>query len=134
MAKPRNSHRPRASSRARVTQYAPMVRTRTSIASGLLNRNIRVATGVRASTAPASRPAAAPNHRFTVAYSTPTQATPISASGTRMLHDDRPNSRTDRPMTHSEAGGLSTVMKLAASLAPKNHAFHDCDPAWAAAE
>ena len=37
-------------------------------------------------------------------------------------------------MTHSAAGGLSTVMKLAASLEPKNSAFQLCDPAWAAAE
>ncbi len=67
MAKPRYSHLPRASSSARVMQYAPNVSTSTSIASGLLNRNISVATGVSASTAPASRPAPAPNQRFTVA-------------------------------------------------------------------
>ncbi len=51
-----------------------------------------------------------------------------------MLHDDRPKTRTDRPITHSEAGGLSTVMKLLASLEPKNSAFQLCEPACAAAE
>ena len=42
-------------------------------------------------------------------------ATPISACGTRIDHDDSPNSRTDSDMTHSEAGGLSTVIELPAS-------------------
>lgn len=51
-----------------------------------------------------------------------------------MLHALSPNSRTDRPISHSEAGGLSTVIALAESREPKNHAFQDCDPAWAAAE
>ena len=100
----------------------------------MLNRNISTATGVRAITAPASSPAAAPNQRLTVRYSTPTDATPISASGTSRLQALSPNSRTDRPITHSAAGGLSTVMKLDESLEPKNSAFQLCDPAWAAAE
>src|ERR1700722_7268839 len=37
-------------------------------------------------------------------------------------------------MTHSEAGVLSTVMKLAASNEPKKKAFQDFVPAWTAAE
>jgi hypothetical protein len=36
-------------------------------------------------------------------------------------------------MAHSDAGGLSTVMALAASEEPKKNAFQDCDPACAAA-
>jgi hypothetical protein len=36
-------------------------------------------------------------------------------------------------MTHSAAGGLSTVMAFAASIDPNSHAFHDCVPAWTAA-
>src|SRR6476619_5061493 len=44
-----------------------------------------------------------------------------------------PNSRTDSPVTHSEAGGLSTVMKFWASSDPKNHADQLCEPAWDAA-
>src|SRR5438876_1201489 len=77
---------------------------------------------------------AGPNQRFTVAYSSATVATPSSACGTRMLHELSPNMRTDRPVTHSAAGVLSTVIELAASEEPKNHAFQLCEPAWAAAE
>ncbi|MDT5150328.1 MAG: hypothetical protein QOI01_2061 [Mycobacterium sp.] len=33
-----------------------------------------------------------------------------------------PNRRTDSPVTHSDPGGLSTVMKSRASSDPKNHA------------
>jgi hypothetical protein len=51
-----------------------------------------------------------------------------------MLHGFSPKSRTDNPMTHREAGGLSTVMELAASEEPKNQAVQSCEPAWAAAE
>jgi hypothetical protein len=58
----------------------------------------------------------------------------MSASGTRMLQEFSPNTRTDRLITHRAAGGLSTVMKLAASLEPKNIAFQFCAPACAAAE
>lgn len=51
-----------------------------------------------------------------------------------MLQELRPKIRTDNPMTHNDAGGLSTVMALAASEEPKNQAAQSCDPAWAAAE
>ena len=51
-----------------------------------------------------------------------------------MLHELRPKMRTDRPMIHNEAGGLSTVIALAASDEPKNQAFQLCEPACAAAE
>ena len=106
----------------------------TSRASGLSKRNISTAIGVSARTAPARRPATAdPVVRRTVPCSRPTDATPISACGTSRLHDDRPNIRMERPITHSEAGVLSTVIELAASEAPKNSAFHDSEPAWAAA-
>ena len=65
--------------------YAAQVSSRTSSASGLLNRNISAATGVSARTSPAMRPAAGPNHRRTAAYSTATVATPSSACGTSRL-------------------------------------------------
>ena len=39
----------------------------------------------------------------------------MSASGTSTDHDERPNSRTDSDRTHSDAGGLSTVIELPAS-------------------
>ena len=51
-----------------------------------------------------------------------------------MLHDESPKTRTDRAIAHSAIGGLSTVIELAASEEPKKNAFHDSDPAWAAAE
>jgi hypothetical protein len=101
----------------------------------LLNRNISVATGVRASTAPASRPALAePVVRRTVAWSSATAATPSSACGTRIAHDDSPNSRTERAIGQRLSGVLSTVIALAASKEPKKNAFHDTEPAWTAAE
>ena len=127
-------HLRRPSSIARNVVYAASVMRSTSSASGLLNLNMSAATGVVAITAPAIRPAAAESLRRTAAYTTATVATPISAWGTRMLQELRPNARTDRPMIQSDAGGLSTVIELAASNDPKNHAFQLCDPACAAAE
>ncbi len=109
----------------------------------MLNLNIRTATGVRAMAAPANSPArwasipspvAGAAARRTARWSSQTVPTPMSASGTRMLHGLRPNSRTESPVTQSAAGGLSTVMELAASEDPKNQAVQSCDPAWAAAE
>ena len=78
-------------------------------------------------TAPAMTAAAGPNDRFTARKRTPTVPTPASASGSRTLHELRPKSRTERPMTIVESGGLSTVMKLAASNEPKNQADQLCD-------
>ncbi len=91
------------------------------------------ATGVTASAAPASSPAPGPNQRRTVAYSSATLATPISASGASNAQLLSPNSRIDRPITHIAAGGLSTVIALPASSDANSHAFHDCEPACAAA-
>src|SRR5579875_3237821 len=102
-------------------------------ASGLLNRNISTATGVSASSAPASRAAVAPNQRRTVAYSSHTAATPMSASGTSIDHDEKPKIRPLSSIGHSEAGGLSTVMLLAESSEPKKKAFQLFVPACTAA-
>ncbi len=99
-----------------------------------MNRNISAATGVRASTAPAIRPAPGLNRRRTAAYTTATAATPISTSGTRIAHESSPKTRTDSSMGHSAAGGLSTVMALPASSEPKKKAFQEVLPAWTAAE
>ena len=85
-------------------------------------------------TAPATSPAAGPNHRRTHPYRSPTVATPIRAWGTSRLQALTPNSRADSPMTHRAAGGLSTVMELAASEDPKRNAFQLWVAAWAAAE
>jgi hypothetical protein len=101
----------------------------------LLKRNISTATGVIARTRPLSSPANGdPVVRRTVAWSRPTAATPSSACGTRMVHDERPNAFTASVIGHSARGVLSTVIELAASEEPKKNAFHDSDPACAAAE
>ncbi len=118
---------------ARTTQYAAATSSSTSNASGLLKRNINAATGVSASAAPAIRPAAGPLVRRTVAYSSATAATPISASGSSIVNGLNPNSLPNRPITHSAAGGLSTVIALPASSDPNSHAFQSCVPACAAA-
>ena len=83
--------------------------------------------------APAISPAAGPNHRRTVAYSTPTAATPSSAWGTSMLQEFKPKTRPDSSIGHSDTGGLSTVMKLLESREPNRNAFQLSVPAWAAA-
>jgi hypothetical protein len=49
-----------------------------------------------------------------------------------MLHEESPNSRADSAMTHSDAGGPSTVTMLPASMAPKRKALQFCDMAWTA--
>ena len=51
-----------------------------------------------------------------------------------MLQELSPNSRTDRSITHSAPGVLSTVMALPESLAPNNIAVQSLEPACAAAE
>ena len=51
-----------------------------------------------------------------------------------MLHELTPKIRAESSMTHRAAGGLSTVMKLAASEEPKKNAFQLLVPAWTAAE
>jgi len=51
-----------------------------------------------------------------------------------MLHEFIPNMRAETAITHSEAGGLSTVMEFPASEEPKNKAFQLVEPACTAAE
>ncbi len=133
-AAPSINHGADALSTARVVAHAPRTSSSTSNASGLLKRNIKAATGVSASTVPASSPEAGPNHRRTVANSIPTAATPSRACGARMLHALTPKTRAEISITHREAGGLSTVIRFAASDEPKNIAFQLCVPACTAAE
>ena len=114
-------------------QYAAATSSSTSNASGLLNRNINAATGVSASAAPAIRPAAGPLVRRTAAYSSATAPTPINACGSSIVNALNPNSRPDNAITHSAAGGLSTVMALPASSEPNSQAVQSCVPACAAA-
>src|SRR5438132_11439182 len=123
----------RARSTERVSAYTAPISTSVSGASGLLNRKISTATGVNARMPPASRPAAGPNQRLTAAYSNATDATPSSACGTRMLHELTPKRRAEMPITHSDAGGLSTVMKFDESNDPKKNAFQLLVDAWTAA-
>ena len=51
-----------------------------------------------------------------------------------MLQAFNPNRRAESSITQRAAGGLSTVMKLAASEEPKKKAFQLFVPAWTAAE
>ena len=127
------SHLVRPFSIARISVYAAAVISRTSSESGLLNRKISTATGVRASTSPAISPAGGPNQRLTAANSSRTEPTPSSACGTSIDHWLKPNIRPDISMTHSEAGVLSTVMKLDWSNEPKKNAFQLLVPASTAA-
>ncbi len=99
----------------------------------MLNRNISAATGVSANTAPAIRPAAGPLQRRTAAYNSATAPTPINACGSSIVNALNPNSLPDNAMTHSAAGGLSTVMALPESSDPNSHAFQSWVPACTAA-
>ncbi len=99
----------------------------------MLKRNINAATGVSASSAPATRPAAWPDQRRTEAYSSATVPTPISACGSSIANEEKPRIRLDSTITHNDAGGLSTVMALPESSEPKSHAFQDSLPALTAA-
>ena len=79
------------------------------------------------------RPAPGPLTRRTAANTTATAATPISACGSSMVNGVKPKSRPDNAITHSAAGGLSTVIALPASSDPNSHAFQSWVPACAAA-
>jgi hypothetical protein len=102
-------------------------------ASGLLNRNMSTATGVSANATAAMWAAMSPAQRRTSRCRIRTDATPASASGSSMLHELKPKRRAESDCTHSAIGGLSTVMKLPASSAPKNIAFQLTEPAFTAA-
>ncbi len=127
-------HRIEPASVARSVAHTARAMSRVSRASGLLKRNISTATGVRAMTSPPSRAAPWPNRRRTVAWTTATVPTPMRTWGSRMANELRPNSRTDRAMTHRAAGGLSTVIALLASKLPQKNADHESAPACTAAE
>ena len=99
----------------------------------MLYRNINAATGVSAKAAPAIRPAAGPLVRRTVAYNSATAPTPINAWGNSIVKALKPNSRPDNAITHSAAGGLSTVMALPESSEPNSQAVQSWVPACAAA-
>src|ERR1700722_14942841 len=128
-----SSHRVEPRSTARTTQYAPATISITSSASGLLKRNINAATGVAASSSPDSSPAPAPNQRLTAACKSATAATPSTTEGISMLALLKPKIRPDSSITHSDAGGLSTVMKFDESSEPKKNAFQLLVPACTAA-
>jgi hypothetical protein len=71
--------------------------------------------------------------RRTVAYTTPTDATPISACGARTVKLENPKGRANATPTQSAAGGLSTVMMFPASSEPNSQALVLWVPAWTAA-
>ncbi len=85
-------------------------------------------------TTPAIVAATGPALRLTIAKRRATAAIPQRASGRRMLHEESPKRRTESPMSIVASGGLSTVMKFAASIEPKNHAVQLCEAAYAAPE
>ena len=101
-------------------------------ASGLLKRNINATTGVSANAAPANRPVRGVVIRATAAYSSATDATPISASGINMLALLNPKIWPDSPITHCDTGGLSTVMKFCVSREPNSSASQFVEPACTA--
>ena len=78
-------------------------------------------------------PAPGPNHRRTAANSSRTEATPSIACGASSDQELNPKTRADSSSTQSDAGVLSTVMKLEESNEPKKNAFHDRVPACTAA-
>ena len=104
-----------------------------SKASGLLYRNMTTATGVTASASAARWAATSPAHLRTSRCRISTDATPATASGSRMLHELKPNTRADNACTQKAAGGLSTVMNDPGSMAPKKNAFQLTVPAFTAA-
>jgi len=87
-----------------------------------LYRAIATHTGVTASASPPTNPANRPKRRRTRSYASPTVATPISACGTSMLHDEKPKIRAVSACTHSASGGLSTVISPLASNEPYRNA------------
>ena len=95
----------------------------------MLERVTATVTGVRASTRAAKRAAVWPAARRTVAWRTPTAATPMSACGRRIDQLEKPKRRAESTGAQSASGGLSTVMKFAASREPKNIAFQLFVPA-----
>jgi hypothetical protein len=94
-------------------------------ASGLLLRNIAVAIGVAAKAMAARWAAVLPRQRRTRWWTMRTDPTPASASGRSIENDEKPRTLANSAWTQSAAGGLSTVMKLPGSMAPKKNAFHD---------
>ncbi len=56
----------------------------------------------------------------------------MRASGISSEALEYPKMRPDRPITHWETGGLSTVMKFDGSMEPKKRASQLFDPAHAA--
>ncbi len=84
-------------------------------------------------TTAATSPDTAPVVRRTTSAASATLATPSSASGSSMLQELKPKTRPESAISHSAAGGLSTVMKLPASKAPKKNAFQLFVPARTAA-
>ena len=102
--------RVRPSASPRTTHHSAATQHSTSSASGLLWREIATLIGVSASTSPATKPAGRPNTRRVRSYVSATAATPMSACGTSMLSDEKPNAFADNACTHSASGGLSTVI------------------------
>jgi hypothetical protein len=98
-------------SSARTAHHTAATQQRISSSSGLLWRATATVIGVTAKARPATVPATRPNGRRVMSYTIATAAMPISASGTRMLSEWKPNTRTDSAWTQKASGGLSTVIR-----------------------
>src|SRR5690242_16327165 len=130
----KTSHRVRPSVTARISAQTAATISKTRSASGLLYRNISVATGVTARSAPAINPAPGPKWRLTITYSSATETTPSSTWGSRIDQVLTPKIRALISIGHNDAGGLSTVIELPASDEPNRNAFQLLVPACTAAE
>ena len=123
-----------------VATTAPTIRV-TSSASGLLNRNISAATGETANSAPAPNAAAfsipVPTWErkpILVEWTMSRTLTPARRTcGRSIENEENPKTRALSAMSHSAAGGLSTVIAFAESSEPKRKASQFSEPAWTAA-
>ena len=123
-----------------VATTAPIIRV-TSSASGLLNRNISAATGETANSAPAPNAAAfsipVPTWErkpILVEWTMSRTLTPARRTcGRSIENEENPKTRALSAMSHSAAGGLSTVIAFAESSEPKRKASQFSVPAWTAA-
>lgn len=102
---------------------APSSIRKTRIGSGLVSRVMATVIGVSVRASAETVAATAPKSRLTSRYSSATEPVPTATIGSVNCQVPYPKTRADRPITHRANGGLSTVMKLPASRAPKKNAF-----------
>ncbi len=92
---------------ARTVAHAEHTSSSTSSASGLLKRLISTVTGVSASISAASTAARGPSVRRTASWSTTTEATPQSASGSSIAKLEKPKTLAESAIIQIDSGVLS---------------------------